>query len=125
MQEVTYYRIEIPFDSTKEAKEDVRKYRIIGRNDTFCVINDLHFTTIRLKKCKYSSSDTHLNEVSAYKSKWGFRDDGWKATLYCQTSEKIARRKIFTALKKIISKEMFMDGEALRTLELMFKKIKR
>lgn len=119
MATVKYIYILIPF--VGEPKIEVKEYRILARNKHgYMVLNDMFYTTLAEKSNKHATGD-YLNKLTVYKSKYGWKDDGWRVRGYFQCSEKIIRNKAFNALKKEIQKEMFLDSTALEKLKSLFK----
>ncbi len=99
-----YIRIELEKGLDVKNKT-IENYSILDKNDKYLVINDLRYTTIRLKKDKYSDHETILNEVNVVDWSTGSLSGlGYFLVIYLYTTSslKVAENRINKEINKFL-----------------------
>lgn len=119
MKKLTKYTVTIS-DGTGiisgENEFKVEKFSVVGENDTFLVIDDARFTSMKKRSDKYSSFETILNKphigFSVNDKVWGNRIS---YTLYTDKTKRASSIK--SEIERRVEKEY---GFFLRGLDLSF-----
>jgi hypothetical protein len=108
-QIVRYYEVFIPKSGAKPEITFIETPVLLANGNEIVVMGQYNrFQLLQIKKTKYNESSTTLSQCKAYIRQWGpgLRNyDGLMGHLWTYQSEKIVKRRVHTAMRKVIYKE--------------------
>lgn len=125
-QIIRYYEIFVP-KSGSRIKEEYYEFEVIISHDNNLVILDQYkkLKLLNIKKVKHTTDGETISNVNAFVRDWGkslLEYSGVCACLYTFQSEQITRKRVHTALKKLIQREYGAYAEMSDRLDAFLKK---
>lgn len=124
-ENITYYKIFIGRNGKNEVTKDT--HQVLAKNDTHLVLNSPVYQTLYVEgtEKKYHSCFPHINHIEAYKREWrGMPEyDGYGVYCYSNMDPKKTIKKMESALRALVQKDVWFSSDVLKNITEIFKTI--